>query len=107
MIWTFRGSKPGRDKTVSLLQKPTLPVLEPTKASNSMGTGFFSVRGPSVKLITHLHLVSRSRMTVVTNLFLLYTENFLMTTTLLLYIFQKYYNSTSFVFFNDVSRYTI
>ena len=31
MIWTFRSSKPGRGKRVSLLHKGTLPVLGPTK----------------------------------------------------------------------------
>ena len=49
-----------------------------------MCTGFFSV-----KLITHLHPVSKSRMSGATILLLLYTENFHMTAVLLLYIFQN------------------
>jgi len=54
-----------------------------------MGTVLFSARGPSVKLITHLHPVSKRRMTGATVLLLLHTENFHMTAVLFLYIFQN------------------
>lgn len=54
------------------------------QASYLMANGFFSV-----KVITHLHPVSKPRMTGTTILLLLYTENIHMIAILPLYIFQN------------------